>query len=1097
LGLSDAISSVVSSIFGGSKTTSPTPTPTPTQYSQSIGPSQPIGRDTQGGYVFPSGLSTGSNPVSNITPNYFRGGGGSTNPNPSLSSGGGGGGSNAGTPTPATAPIIPPSFSSNNNNNPSSTDKFGRTAEYYTSYQNEIKSRDFAQQQQDYYQNQYNLGSDVIRKNGQEGLTYEQANAGLNKSINTYRQGLIEKNVTTEPAPRYTGAYSDLGLIPQGTQGLGYIYLTPTESKNAKTTSNNNQNFASQRATENLIFGESLFHVEAGKSGASVSDVGGGTPANPFDVFAMKHPQLAKEIGIVGSDIALGVDFINNKLKEVPVFKEVSALASPVGEAFKNAYEKGINFYEATSPFSYVEKTIVPNFYAEKVKVEKIVGNQIIDFGFGQAKDVSNKPLKYAGLVAVGLATDGLGIPAFNYAISQVGEVSAFGESVLIGGKVLGGLVIGGIYAKDVGAKIISNPSKTGETLGISFAELSALGFGGSAVDFFRNEPIPRGKPKFDYLNPEISNLEVTKLSSPNPLEEVYAGSGRAELKRVNQKTGQVSTLSTSNLDAQIKIYNDQANGQLQAELQGYASNLEKKNVRNYDNKITAKADLSIINGNARFRNNNDFLLSQGESNIVEVGKAKVRFNKFTQDNNIYLDIGEASVSKNIAKTRASALSETISKQIGESFASKKKINDNIDFLGTKTNYISKYRNDVYRENIPVKKYTRTQKGAVANIEGFRTSTKQQGEYPQIIQPYTRKFAKQQVGERTNGIGINSVFEPNGKIEINLYGKGKSGNLGKENPLINLNAGEKQVSKLKNPNENAKRNELIAKNLLESHLRELVSLSKIKAETPKSPKAKSIQKSSQRFDLALSGLQSNQQQGTRQNNRQRSSQSSSEGSLERLGLINYSVSRQSNSNASSNESSNRNQESTAIAQVFLQTQTPQEITRQVQEQKLKTPPIFQIPRNPQPPEKPTKREPPKEPPLFFINPANSNRNNRTSTSYSIFEKKGKSFLRVGGGLPLNRALLFGSERTKSNLGRTFKIIQSGNTNLQDISFRPNPSEFRNYKGIKNRKQLPFGQYIQRNALQTKTEQFLIQQAKRVKGLYSQSSNKQKKRRKNK
>lgn len=91
MGIKSSISKVIQKITGKSSS-SPTPSPT-TQYSSPIGPSVPIGRDTQGGYVYSPSLSTKDTP-SYQAPSYFSDSSGT----PTTSRGGGGGGGSI-TPT--------------------------------------------------------------------------------------------------------------------------------------------------------------------------------------------------------------------------------------------------------------------------------------------------------------------------------------------------------------------------------------------------------------------------------------------------------------------------------------------------------------------------------------------------------------------------------------------------------------------------------------------------------------------------------------------------------------------------------------------------------------------------------------------------------------------------------------------------------------------------------------------------------------------------------------------------------------------------------------------------------------------------------------
>lgn len=105
---------------------------------------------------------------------------------------------------------------------------------------------------------------------------------------------------------------------------------------------------------------------------------------------------------------------------------------------------------------------------------------------------------------------------------------------------------------------------------------------------------------------------------------------------------------------------------------------------------------------------------------------------------------------------------------------------------------------------------------------------------------------------------------------------------------------------------------------------------------------------------------------------------------------------------------------------------------------------------------------------------------RVNRSYTVFVKRGKKFVGVRTGLTRGRALSFGSSQTQRELSRQFKIVESGVTEMEDISFTPNQRTFRTFKVRRGqRQQLDPDRFIQNTIanLQTVEEKSLIRQAR--------------------
>jgi hypothetical protein len=156
----------------------------------------------------------------------------------------------------------------------------------------------------------------------------------------------------------------------------------------------------------------------------------------------------------------------------------------------------------------------------------------------------------------------------------------------------------------------------------------------------------------------------------------------------------------------------------------------------------------------------------------------------------------------------------------------------------------------------------------------------------------------------------------------------------------------------------------------------------------------------------------------------------------------------------------------------VQKQMQKEQQKEMQKQMFKQPPTSSTNRFRQPPTGP----PPKIPLLNFKR--NTFKPRLASKGYSVLQKRRGVFVPIATKLPRGVALKFGSDRTLRDLSRTFKVVQSGTTEMEDINFGMIPSQFRDYRVRKGRA-IPTDTFIQRQGtlLQTPEEKEMIRQAR--------------------
>jgi len=110
------------------------------------------------------------------------------------------------------------------------------------------------------------------------------------------------------------------------------------------------------------------------------------------------------------------------------------------------------------------------------------------------------------------------------------------------------------------------------------------------------------------------------------------------------------------------------------------------------------------------------------------------------------------------------------------------------------------------------------------------------------------------------------------------------------------------------------------------------------------------------------------------------------------------------------------------------------------------------------------------------------RNRQTRKAYTGYIKRRGQIINVFSGLPQGRALKSLSDNLLRDLARTGRIVESGETSMQDINYIPNSKTFRNYRVKQGRKVgLPFGKFIQRTtkSFTTDIEKQLIKEARRI------------------
>jgi len=103
----------------------------------------------------------------------------------------------------------------------------------------------------------------------------------------------------------------------------------------------------------------------------------------------------------------------------------------------------------------------------------------------------------------------------------------------------------------------------------------------------------------------------------------------------------------------------------------------------------------------------------------------------------------------------------------------------------------------------------------------------------------------------------------------------------------------------------------------------------------------------------------------------------------------------------------------------------------------------------------------------------------SSEAFKVQVSRGGKFKTIAEGLPKGRALKLGADITASTLASQFRIVRTGETQLGDIGFKPNPKVFRTYKIVKGRNvPLPQGadiyQFIEKQTQRLKSRGELSQ-----------------------
>lgn len=195
--------------------------------------------------------------------------------------------------------------------------------------------------------------------------------------------------------------------------------------------------------------------------------------------------------------------------------------------------------------------------------------------------------------------------------------------------------------------------------------------------------------------------------------------------------------------------------------------------------------------------------------------------------------------------------------------------------------------------------------------------------------------------------------------------------------------------------------------------------------------------------------------------------------MEVLKPMNKEISKELNKELSKELSKELNKEIIKEMGKEMQKQMQKEMQKQMEKQMQK-----QFSRgNPFNPKQPP--TPPPRIPKIYLRPS-SKSIGIPKQAYSVLQKRRGVFIPIAKGLPKGLALKLGSERTLRDLSRTFKLAKSGTTEMEDIDFIPQFTQFRQYKVRKGRT-IPTDTYIQKqkSLLQTPEEKYLIQQAKRI------------------
>lgn len=111
----------------------------------------------------------------------------------------------------------------------------------------------------------------------------------------------------------------------------------------------------------------------------------------------------------------------------------------------------------------------------------------------------------------------------------------------------------------------------------------------------------------------------------------------------------------------------------------------------------------------------------------------------------------------------------------------------------------------------------------------------------------------------------------------------------------------------------------------------------------------------------------------------------------------------------------------------------------------------------------------------------SDRRRRISIpSYTVLLKRRGLEVPIARGLPRGRALRTGVSNVQKELSRQFRIVESGVTDIEDISFRPRESQFRQFVQRRGQRSSSPDRFIQKisNSLDSSTEKYLIAQARR-------------------
>jgi len=268
-------------------------------------------------------------------------------------------------------------------------------------------------------------------------------------------------------------------------------------------------------------------------------------------------------------------------------------------------------------------------------------------------------------------------------------------------------------------------------------------------------DDLAKTKPKINpVIKQQFSVDDAVLIRTETDGSKVWQVNGEVKTFIKDAKTGK--TIEKISTETYSEVVTSQTKeGAIKATTETYTSSLEKYGVRKYDGKATIKTQAGKASGEFTFRPsdiNERIMIGRGESTIYDYGRFKGRMTP----EEIRLRL-----SPKKAQAEQKAMTEILGIDIGEKEA-ERKLGDLI-VKGRERGTLSLYRADVYPERLAVRQYYRR-----VEPESF---WKRFLEIPEekLVQPYVRKFSKEQLGKREFQFGLSTSFKPEDMI-ANLKG---------------------------------------------------------------------------------------------------------------------------------------------------------------------------------------------------------------------------------------------------------------------------------------------------------------------------------------